>query len=72
MTGPAGSADPVAWLTTGQVARLLERSEGWVRRLATAGALQSVETPLGRLYSPESVAAYQQARTGPGGALRAV
>jgi excisionase family DNA binding protein len=43
------------WLTTTQAARALDISESRVRALADRGELTVERTPLGRLFSAESV-----------------
>jgi hypothetical protein len=44
------------WLTRKQVSKALDVSGEYVRKLTVAGRLTFVNTPLGRLYSPEGVA----------------
>ena len=57
-----GKAPEPEFLTRGQVATRLGVSPERVRQLAQSGRLRWVETPLGRLYDPESVAAVIRAR----------
>jgi hypothetical protein len=46
--------DYEAWLTVGDVSRMLGRSEQWVRRHATNGKLRAVKRRVGGLQGPES------------------
>ncbi len=43
----------VAWLSPAQAARLLGITPQWVRKLAQAGQLRAIETPLGWLIDQE-------------------
>ena len=52
------------YLTTGQVARTLGVSAERVRQLMHAGRLAAVATPLGSLFSPETLAAELRRRAG--------
>ena len=58
---------PTAELTRlipiGQAARMLGCSVTWARKLGARGDLEVVDTPLGRLVSPESLEAYAARRS---------
>jgi excisionase family DNA binding protein len=43
------------WLHSGQVARVLGVSEGFVHQLVKAGKLKAMQTALGKLYRPAEV-----------------
>jgi hypothetical protein len=54
------------WLNRIEASRLLDASVEWVHRLASTGRLETLETPVGRLYSREGVEclAAERARRG--------
>jgi excisionase family DNA binding protein len=50
------------YLSTGQAARRLGVSEGWVRKLILAGRLPAVATPLGRVVPQSAVEEFARLR----------
>jgi excisionase family DNA binding protein len=55
------------YLTTGEVAEVLDVTQTRVRQLVAEDRLTYITTPLGRLFSPESVEAYRTSmRQSPG------
>jgi hypothetical protein len=51
-----------SWLTTRQTANRLRVSPSRVHALLTQGRLHAIQTPLGHLIDPASVAAYDRQR----------
>ena len=57
------TTDLLQLIPIGQAARMLGCSVTWARKLGERGDLEVVDTPLGRLVSPESLEAYAARRS---------